>query len=95
LGSLSGRRDRWQHGGQLYRSSLAKFAHPGGAARTEATGLGTAILFAGVLLIPSSVGVAVTVLGGCAIACTTLALLALGSALLLCLETWTPRADPV
>jgi hypothetical protein len=95
LGYLFGRPDRWQHGGRLYRGSLAEYAHPGGAGRTEATGLGTAILFAGVLLIPSSFGVAVTVLGGYAIACTTLALLALGSALLLCLETWTPRADPV
>ena len=70
----------------------AEYAHLGGARRTEATGLGTAILFAGVLVIPSTFGLAVTALGGYAIAYTTLALLALASALLLCLDTWTPRA---
>ena len=72
--------------------AYAEYAHLGGARRTEATGLGTAIMFAGVLAIPSTFGLAVTLLGGYAIAYTTLALLALASALLLCLDTWTPRA---
>ena len=72
--------------------AYAEYAHLGGARRTEATGLGTAIMFAGVLLIPSSFGLAVTVLGGYAIAYTTLALLALISALLLFLGSWSRRA---
>jgi MFS family permease len=72
--------------------AYAEYAHLGGTRRTEATGLGTAIMFAGVLLIPSSFGVAVTALGGYAIAYTTLAVLALISALLLFLGSWTDRA---
>ncbi len=72
--------------------AYAEYAHLGGSRRTEATGLGTAIMFAGVLLIPSSFGVAVTALGGYAIAYTTLAVLALISALLLFLGSWTDRA---
>jgi MFS family permease len=72
--------------------AYAEYAHLGGSRRTEATGLGTAIMFAGVLLIPSSFGVAVTTLGGYAIAYTTLAVLALISALLLFLGSWTDRA---
>jgi MFS family permease len=72
--------------------AYAEYAHLGGARRTEATGLGTAVMFAGVLLIPSSFGLAVTALGGYALAYGTLALLALVSALLLCLASWTDRA---
>jgi MFS family permease len=72
--------------------AYAEYAHLGGARRTEATGLGTAVMFAGVLLIPSSFGLAVTALGGYALAYGTLALLALVSALLLCLAPWTDRA---
>ncbi len=66
--------------------AYAEYAHLGGARRTEATGLGTAVMFAGVLLIPSSFGLAVTALGGYAIAYGALALMALASAILLCLE---------
>ena len=72
--------------------AYAEYAHLGGARRTEATGLGTAIMFAGVLLIPSSFGLVVTLLGGYGVAYTALALLALASALLLCLAPWTDRA---
>jgi MFS family permease len=72
--------------------AYAEYAHLGGARRTEATGLGTAVMFAGVLLIPSSFGLAVTALGGYALAYGTLALLALVSALLLCLASWSDRA---
>jgi MFS family permease len=72
--------------------AYAEYAHLGGARRTEATGLGTAIMFAGVLLIPSSFGLAVTALGGYAVAYTTLAVLALVSALLLFLGSWSRSA---
>ena len=72
--------------------AYAEYAHLGGARRTEATGLGTAVMFAGVLLIPSSFGLVVTLLGGYGVAYTTLALLALISALLLCLAPWIDRA---
>ena len=48
--------------------AYAEYAHLGGARRTEATGLGTAVMFAGVLLIPSSFGLAVAALGGYALA---------------------------
>jgi MFS family permease len=74
--------------------AYAEYAHLGGSRRTEATGLGTAIMFAGVLLIPSSFGLAVATLGGYGLAYGTLALLALASALLLCLGPWTSRAAP-
>ena len=44
--------------------AYAEYAHLGGTRRTEATGLGTAVMFAGVLLIPSSFGVTVSGVGG-------------------------------
>jgi predicted MFS family arabinose efflux permease len=75
--------------------AYAEYAHLGGARRTEATGLGTAVMFAGVLLIPSSFGVAVAASGGYVLAYCTLAVLALGSAVLLCLGSWRHRSDPV
>jgi MFS family permease len=75
--------------------AYAEYAHLGGARRTEATGLGTAIMFAGVLLIPSSFGLAVAALGGYGIAYGTLAVLALVSAFLLILGSWRRRAAPV
>ena len=75
--------------------AYAEYAHLGGVRRTEATGLGTAVMFAGVLLIPSSFGVAVAAAGGYALAYSTLAVLALGSAVLLCLGSWRRRSAPV
>ena len=75
--------------------AYAEYAHLGGARRTEATGLGTAVMFAGVLLIPSSFGVAVAASGGYALAYSTLAALALGSAVLLSLGPWRRRSEPV
>lgn len=75
--------------------AYAEYAHLGGARRTEATGLGTAIMFAGVLLIPSSFGVAVAASGGYALPYSTLAVLALASAILLCLGSWSRRAASV
>ena len=44
--------------------AYAEYARLGGARRTEATGLGTAAMFAGVMLMPSAFGAAVTALGG-------------------------------
>ena len=49
-------------------------------------------MFAGVLLIPSSFGLAVATLGGYSLAYGTLATLALASAVLLCLGSRTSRA---
>jgi hypothetical protein len=74
--------------------ACAEYANLGGARRTEGTGLGTAIMFAGALLIPSSFSLAVAALGGYGVAYGTLAMLALASALLLCLGSWTSRAAP-
>jgi nitrate/nitrite transporter NarK len=75
--------------------AYAEYAHLGGSRRTEATGLGTAVMFAGVLLIPSSFGVTVAATGGYTLAYSTLAVLALISAVLLCLDPWSSRAAPV
>ncbi len=44
--------------------AYAEYAALGGVRRTEATGLGTAVMFLGVMLIPPIFGVAVTHLGG-------------------------------
>jgi predicted MFS family arabinose efflux permease len=63
--------------------AYAEYAHRGGSRRTEATGLGTAAMFAGVMLIPSTFGVAVTRLGDYGLPFTILAALASSSALLL------------
>jgi predicted MFS family arabinose efflux permease len=75
--------------------AYAEYAHLGGSRRTEATGLGTAVMFAGVLLIPSSFGVSVAASGGYTFAYSTLAVLALTSAALLCLDPWKGRGTPV
>jgi MFS family permease len=75
--------------------AYAEYAHLGGTRRTEATGLGTAVMFAGVLLIPSGFGLAVLMSGGYVLAYSTLAVLASASALLLCLGPWSRRATPV
>jgi nitrate/nitrite transporter NarK len=64
--------------------AYADYAALGGARRTEATGLGTAIMFAAVMLIPPSFGVAVTAAGGYAGPDIALAVLAAISAALLC-----------
>ena len=72
--------------------AYAEYAHLGGARRTEATGLGTAVMFAGVLLIPSSFGVAVAASHRYGPAYAALAVLALASAILLCLEPWNRPA---
>jgi MFS family permease len=75
--------------------AYAEYAHLGGTRRTEATGLGTAVMFAGVLLIPPSFGLTVAVSGSYGPAYSTLAVLALASAVLLCVGPWSRRAEPV
>ncbi len=74
--------------------AYAEYAHLGGARRTEATGLGTAVMFAGVLLIPPGFGLAVAASGSYAPAYWALATLVLASAVLLCLGQWTRPAAP-
>jgi MFS family permease len=63
--------------------AYAEWARLGGARRTEATGLGTGIMFAGVMLIPSAFSVAVTAIGDYAIAYAFVGGLAAVSGLLL------------
>ena len=67
--------------------AYADYAHLGGARRTEATGLGTAIMFAAVMLIPPLFGAAVTALGGYAVPYGALAVL---TALSATLVGWRP-----
>jgi MFS family permease len=64
--------------------AYAEYAHLGGARRTEATGLGTAMMFFGVTVIPSAFGLAVTVMRGYADAYAALAVLALIGTVPLC-----------
>lgn len=64
--------------------AYADYALLGGARRTEATGLGTAVMFTGVMLIPSVFGVTVAALGSYAAPYLVLALLAAIGAALLC-----------
>jgi hypothetical protein len=63
--------------------AYAEYANLGGGRRTEATGLGTALMFAGGLLIPPLFGGAVLVLGDYAHPYEAMAILALASAVLL------------
>jgi MFS family permease len=64
--------------------AYADYAAFGGPRRTEATGLGTAIMFAAVMLIPPGFGLAISAAGGYAAPDTALAVLAAVSAVLLC-----------
>lgn len=64
--------------------AYADYATLGGARRTEATGLGTAVMFAAVMLIPPSFGLVVTATGSYAAPDIALAVLAAISAALLC-----------
>jgi len=69
--------------------AYAEYAHLGGARRTEAAGLGTALMFSGGMLMPPVFGAAVTGLGGYGASYLVVAALALGSGMLL---GWQPRA---
>ncbi|HEX3995187.1 MAG TPA: MFS transporter, partial [Acetobacteraceae bacterium] len=66
--------------------AYAEYAALGGTRRTEATGLGTALMFSGGLLLPPLFGISVTFLGGYLVAYRAFAALALGSAILM----WWP-----
>ena len=65
--------------------AYAEYAALGGTRRTEATGLGTAILFAGGMAVPPLFGLAVTALGGYRTSYLIGAAAALASGLLLAL----------
>ena len=65
--------------------AYGEFARIGGAARTEATGLGAAFMFAGVLVLPSLLSVAVITLGGYFLAYLSIGLAALAAGVLLAL----------
>jgi len=65
--------------------AYAEFARLGGERRTEATGLGAAAMFAGVMVLPSAFGVVLSLGGGYALAYDAVAVLAVASALLLTL----------
>jgi MFS family permease len=67
--------------------AYAEYASLGGTRRTEATGLGTALMFSGGLLIPPSFGVSITYLGGFEATYRAMAILALAGAMLM----WWPR----
>jgi MFS family permease len=62
--------------------AYAEYARLGGPRRTEATGLGSAVMFAGVLIIPPIFGLAATALGSFTPSYTVLGLMALGAGLL-------------
>lgn len=64
--------------------AYAEFAHLGGARRTEATGLGTALMFAGVLVLPPVFAALVALSGGYAVPFTTMALCCAAAATFLC-----------
>jgi MFS family permease len=70
--------------------AYAEWARLGGARRTEATGLGTALMFFGVTVIPSAFALAVTVLHGYADAYAALGVLALIGTAPLCLPRRVP-----
>jgi len=63
--------------------AYAEFARLGGERRTEATGLGSGAMFAGVMLLPSGFGIAVALLGSYEAAYTAIAVLALAAAVAL------------
>ena len=63
--------------------AYAEFAALGGTRRTESTGLGTAIMFAGGMLVPAAFGVTVAILGGYGLVFAVVGGLALAGAALL------------
>jgi MFS family permease len=62
--------------------AYAEYARLGGSRRTEATGLGSAIMFSGVLIIPPLFGLGAKALGSFTPSYTVLGLMALGAGLL-------------
>ena len=70
--------------------AYAEYASLGGTRRTEATGLGTALMFSGGLVIPPLFGASVTLLGGYEATWRAMAILALASAVPM---WWPPGRD--
>lgn len=70
--------------------AYAEYARLGGARRTEAAGLGTALMFSGGMLIPPTFGAAITVLGGYGASYMAVALVVVVCGLPLC---WRERTD--
>ena len=66
--------------------AYAEFARIGGVHRTEATGLGSAALFSGVLLLPSLGALVVSVTGSYVIAFSALGVMAMAAALMLAVK---------
>jgi len=64
--------------------AYAEYAHLGGPRRTEATGLGTALMFAGVLVMPPAFAALVALSGGYAVPFAAMAVLTAAGATLLC-----------
>jgi nitrate/nitrite transporter NarK len=69
--------------------AYAEYATLGGARRTEASGLGTALMFSGGMLIPPLVGVSIAFFHGYEIAFQVMAGLAMASSILM----WWPSAS--
>lgn len=63
--------------------AYAQYAHLGGARRTEASGLGTALMFSGGMLMPSVFAASVSARGSYGLSYAAFAVLALGAAALL------------
>ena len=71
--------------------AYAEFARIGGTHRTEATGLGSASMFGGVLLIPSAAALLVTLSTSYVLAFTVLGVMAMAAALLLAAKLPAPQ----
>ena len=72
--------------------AYAEYAHLGGARRTEATSLGTGVMFAAVMLIPSGFGIAVSASGGFTLPYVVLAIASALAAGALLMPAASPQA---
>jgi MFS family permease len=70
--------------------AYAEYVSLGGSRRTEATGLGTALMFSGGLLIPPLFGASITFLGGYEVTYRAMAVLVMAGAALM---WWSPKRD--
>ena len=75
--------------------AYAEYAHLGGARRTEATGLGTALMFSGGMLMPPAFAASITAGRGYGVSYAAVAVLALAGAVLLAVGTgrWGNRRE--
>ena len=71
--------------------AYSELARQGGDQRTEATAAGSAVMFAGVMLLPSSFGVAVSLLGSYMVAYAALGVLAWVGACILAVSIFSDR----